>query len=63
MFYYNTFIRIVSQSPGKVAFLKHAIRIHAALRRPYMDPTGLQGKFSIGNRSELLRYRSQRREQ
>ena len=33
---------MMSQSPGQVAFLKHAIRIHAALCRPSMADKGFK---------------------
>ena len=42
IFFSVQWCRMVSQSPGKVAFLKHAIRIHAALRRPSMAYEGFK---------------------
>ena len=34
--------RMMSQSPGNAAFLKHAIRIHAVLCRPSMADKGFK---------------------
>ena len=39
---FSSFICKVSQSPGNLPFLKHAIRIHAARCRPSMADNGFK---------------------
>ena len=46
--------RKMSQSPGKVSFLKHAIRIHAALCRPSMADKGYKKETLPGDYDRIL---------